>query len=98
MGYYTQHELEIDNGYIQDHIEGIEEQSGYSGLFEDTVKWYGHEKDMKAYSAKHPYVLFTLHGDGEDSEDFWVEYHKDGKMQREKAVISFGEFDESKLV
>jgi len=34
---------------------------------------------------------------GEDSEDLWVEYYLNGKMQREKAVISYEPFDENKL-
>lgn len=98
MGYYTYHELEIiGEGLVADHIEGIELESGYHGVFEEQIKWYDHEKDMRAYSRKHPDILFKISGEGEEAGDLWIEWHKDGKMQREKAVISFGEFDESKL-
>lgn len=97
MGYYTMHELTVSDDRIDDHIEGIEKISGYGGLFEETVKWYGHEKDMRSYSKENPSVLFELKGEGEESGDLWKAYFKDGKMQQCKAKITYDEFDEAKL-
>lgn len=66
------HEIELmgvftkDND-IEDLIRGFEISS--------YTKWYDYEKDMKILSAKFPEVLFTLSGDGENSEDLWMKYY-----------------------
>lgn len=97
MGYYTEHELSVSEGHVVDYIHEVQEISGYTELFSGEVKWYSHEKDMRALSLKHPNIIFELKGIGEEYPDYWVEYYENGKMQREKAVIAFGDFDESKL-
>ena len=98
MGYYTQYELEA-GGELEsrEHKCGIESYNGWSGLFDDTVKWYEHDEDMKAYSKLHPLVLFKLSGVGEEQPDLWIKYFRNGLVQLENAVITYGEFDESKL-
>lgn len=102
MGYYTYYQIEIENVTDADltkdeHIEQIEKTSGYQGLFEETVKWYEHEEQMKEYSKKHPSILFILSGEGEESGDIWKQYFKGGKSQICKAKITFDEFDPNKL-
>lgn len=97
MGYYTDYDLsEIDN----DYYEEIEELSGYTiesdGKVSD-VKWYKHLDEMKAFSLRHPDELFVTSGEGEEAGDLWKAYFKNGKMQYEKAKISYDGFDESKL-
>lgn len=69
----------------------------YSNPFDDSCKWYSHEQDMFKVSEKYPNAIFKLSGQGEDAEDIWVKYFKDGKMQTCKAKITFEEYDESKL-
>ncbi len=103
MGYYTYYELEVVGGEkkAEDYVNEIGEISGYTGEegpFYDTVKWYDHEKDMKTMSQRYPDVLFILSGDGEESDDFWKEYHKNGKVQRVKGSLVYPEFDETKLI
>ncbi len=99
MGYYTSHSLEIIEGedYQTDHKKGIAESSGYGDPFEEECKWYEHEEDMRAYSKKHPNILFKLSGDGEENGDLWHEYYKGGKMQRCKVVIVYPEYNEGLL-
>jgi hypothetical protein len=99
MGYYTYYKLEIVSGNDSTtHYEKeISELSGYGSCFDDSIKWYEHEKDMRQYSLKHPNTLFKLSGEGEESGDIWQEYYLNGKMQRVTAIIVFGDFDESKL-
>jgi hypothetical protein len=63
----------------------------------DPCKWYDHERDMKSFSKVFPGILFTLHGIGEEPNDQWYKYFKDGKMQIAKAQISFEPFDPKKL-
>ena len=65
--------------------------------FEDNCKWYEHEKDMRAVSSKYPETLFLLEGEGEESGDIWKKYFLNGKMQTCKSIITFEEFDKSKL-
>lgn len=47
----------------------IDEILGY-----DTMKWYDCEADMHKIAKKFPQYKFRLHGQGEDSDDFWEEY------------------------
>lgn len=99
MGYYTRHTLEIldGNDYATEYEKEISKLADYSDCFGEEIKWYNHEKDMREYSKKHPKTLFKLSGEGEGSGDLWIEYYRNGKMQRAKAVLTFDEFDESKL-
>jgi hypothetical protein len=99
MGYYTYYKLEIVSGNdsTTDYEKEIGELSGYRNCFEESIKWYEHEKDMRQYSLKHPNTLFKLSGEGEESGDLWQEYYLNGKMQLVTAQIVFDDFDESKL-
>ena len=97
MGYYTKYELAIISGNNEvDHEYQISKALDYSP-FEETCKWYGHEEDMKQYSFRYPDTIFELSGEGEESGDIWKKYYKNGKVQVCKAIITFDEFDESKL-
>lgn len=63
----------------------------------ESCKWYDHEVQLKAFSKKHPEVLFKLKGEGEESGNLWIKYFKNGKMQVAEAKIIFEEYNESKL-
>ena len=52
---------------------------------------------MIKFSLLFPDVLFTLWGNGEENEDMWVAYFKNGKSQVRKATISFVAFSEKDL-
>lgn len=99
MGYYTRYRLEIieGNDYVTDYEKEISAIADYNNCFDDSIKWYEHEKDMRTYSKKHPKTLFKLLGEGGESEDLWHEYYLNGKMQRAKGRIIFEEYDESEL-
>ena len=103
MGYYTRYELETnddhydDDGNLINHEEQIALISGYTNPFDDECKWYSHQDHMKKYSKLCPAIIFTLVGEGEEPGDLWKEYYLNGRIQVEKAVISIGDFDISKL-
>jgi ABC-type Fe3+-hydroxamate transport system substrate-binding protein len=98
MGYYTVFNLEVVGGdSTYDYVQELQDISGYTNLFDDCVKWYDHEYDMRLLSEKYPEVLFILSGEGEDLKDIWKEYYKNGLMQRTYAEIIFEDFDETKL-
>ncbi len=105
MGYETYHQLYIDtnNEAIWKAIDedptyaDVKYAVGSDGTSGDSCKWYDHEVDMRRLSAQFPDVLFTLNGSDENNEDIWIEYYKGGKMQRCPAIITFDEYDESKL-
>jgi antitoxin component YwqK of YwqJK toxin-antitoxin module len=65
----------------------------------ESAKWYDSDQDMKELSSREEYkdVLFILEGEGEENDDIWKAYYKNGKVQKEYARITFDEFDESKL-
>ena len=103
MGYYTNHELEVpyeNEGLIaalRGECEGAKYAIDDNGSTEQSTKWYEHEKDLRAFSKKHPDVLFILSGEGEEGGDLWREYYKAGKMQRCKAKISYDDYQEGLL-
>lgn len=108
MGYYTSYSLLVNDpkGNDLDIINDLISDRGNSPYYSfdkfgntiENQKWYDHEKDMIEFSKKYPEVIFTLRGEGEDSEDIWIKYFKNGKMQVCKAVITFDEYDELKLI
>ena len=66
--------------------------------FDGQRKWYEHTEHMCRVSKEYSNVLFILTGNGEEPEDMWVKYFMNGKVQIEKAVITYGKFDPKKLV
>ena len=94
MGYYTKYELETSgpNQIAAHKAAAVYNEATYYAIYdEQSCKWYDHVKDMKEISRKYPEVLFTLSGIGEEYPDIWVKYFKNGNVQVEKAVITFGE-------
>ena len=108
MGYYTSFSLYILEGErpSEDYIEELREicqcaeyAIDESGCFYSESKWYTHEDDLKKFSSGDNCkdVLFQLEGEGEDNEDLWIKYFKNGKMQICRGEVFYPEYDESKL-
>lgn len=100
MGYNTKYEFEIisgDDGIINYERE-LTESTNYEELFDWSIKWYKHKEDCLKFSLLYPDLAFCITGYGEDYDDIWRQYFKNGKSFRTKAKIIFEEFDESKLV
>ena len=100
MGYYTNYTLSVgaNNRINESEVEEqLKEISGVPIRIGDngSCKWYSHEYHMKELSKIYPEITFLLEGEGEDSDDLWQKYFKDGKMQVCKAEIVFPKFDES---
>lgn len=47
----------------------------------DTHKWYNFEEDMQKVSQEFPHMTFMLEGDGDDYDDFWIEYFQNGNHE-----------------
>lgn len=60
--------------------------------------WHDYQEDLKKFSKQFPTWLFTIKGEGEEAMDLWITYILNGKMQHEKAQITFGQFESNKLV
>lgn len=82
--------------YIREH-DAILHAVGEDGHDGSQATWYDHEADMRAMSAAFPGVLFTLSGSGEESNDIWKLFFRDGLMCGGEASIVYPEFDESAL-
>ena len=106
MGYCTTYALFIETGTksieeilaeidpaLRDRLDGIDDE----GNPIDSLTWYSHEADIKELSLLYPDYVFTLWGDGDDSEDLWYKHFKNGKMQACPAKISYDPYDEQKL-
>lgn len=61
----------------------------------ESGRWYEHEDELLAFSARKPGWVFTLKGQGEDAGDVWVKYFCEGRIQH--APAKFDAFDETKL-
>lgn len=112
MGYQTSHELLVlkrdnqklvpfDSMDIIAELREFSEEADYalddSGETNESCKWYDHEKELREFSTRYPDLIFKLHGEGEESGDLWDEWYKDGKMQKCKAIITYPDFNQSKL-
>ena len=63
----------------------------------DVYKWYDYHDEMISLSTKFQGTVFCLYGKGEETEDMWYAYYKNGKSQYCQAKIVFDEYDETKL-
>lgn len=110
MGYYTNFTIQVSPdaaaAIVEDFDkfnEQFEDITGYQLDSDDlslyNVKWYDHEKDMRAVSKLYPDAVWQLDGTGEESGDVWRLYFKNGKMQsaNTQVVVTHEEFDETKL-
>lgn len=110
MSYYTQYNLYVQNydGLNETELDDVNSAIEALNIFDDGdnrygwsayEKWYDHDDDMLALSTRFPDVVFQLYGDGEDSEDRWMTYYKNGRCQVDALHITVEEepFDESKL-
>lgn len=100
MGYYTDYDFSNNRQEVIDAIDTISGYGGWNGSPNGKyieVKWYKHAEHMKQVSLMFPDEVLTLEGVGEESEDIWKAYYKNGKVHHANAVISFEPFDESKL-
>jgi hypothetical protein len=94
MGYNTRYAVKVTPDFEGD--QSLDEilrkaSGGYSFDCGNTecVKWYDHEDHLRALSKEWPLRLFTVTGEGEESDDLWIKYFKDGKMQFCKAQIVY---------
>lgn len=108
MGYRTYFEIEViaeglSDKAIQNQYKKIAKIIGDDNILdehgrtEEDIKWYSYEEDMRKHSSKNRDILFLLSGQGEESTDLWKAYFLNGKMQSCPAIITYDEFDESKL-
>lgn len=93
MGYYTTYRLTVTadpttKDAIEDYIQAALSKSdlfygvseGINGEYNESTKWYDHEKEMKELSAKFPEALFILNGEGEESMDIWETHYQGGEV------------------
>lgn len=103
MGYYTSFRitLEPENPRILEDLRESYIDAKYAfteeGDAREEMKWYNFTVNMIEFSNKYPNTLFIVNGQGEETEDIWVQYFKYGKTQYCPARISFDNYDENKL-
>ena len=111
MGYYTCFSLEVmtaDNSAVHPEaaaiIAKLRETNEYAnsalnedGITEMDAKWYDYTDELREFSKLYPDAILVLYGDGENSDDFWCSYFRNGKVQCTPGRIEFDEFDETEL-
>lgn len=96
MGYYTTFDISDNPEVVQEVIEAKSQYSFYGGQASD-VKWYDWKDHCLEVSKDFPNLVINVEGDGEEQGDQWKAYFKNGKVQVCKAIVTFEDFDESKL-
>lgn len=104
MGYYTDFIVKVEGEKMSDDIvNAITNISQYEFEWcgDDGIstysKWYDFDDDMRKLSELFPDKLFRVDGQGEDLDDIWRTYWKNGKVQESKRTVLYEPFDESKL-
>ena len=105
MGYYTHFEIIVNNNEIIDkeiheklcEISGYNDWDYWTSSITGHFKWYENEHDMYELSMLFPDKVFTVTGNGEESNDIWRNYWKNGKFCDANRRIVYDEYDESKL-
>lgn len=103
MGYYTEYKLSIIEGDKRaiDDLLNENESASYAlnedGSTNEPCKWYSATNDLIKFSTNYPDTLFKFETIGEEHDDMWVIYIKNGKSQRCQAIITFEDYDENKL-
>ncbi len=83
---YSERHEEIRN-YAYDLSKLNENNNGFYYNDEEYVKWYKYQKDMLGLSRQFPDVLITVNGEGEDRDDLWIQYFKNGKCTKPSQAI-----------
>lgn len=87
MGYDTRYQITTNEGIHDDaspteeQWKAIEAHSEYTpDWLEEGAHWYDHEDDMKTVSLMFPGVTFRVEGRGDEDDDVWVKWFRNGKM------------------
>ncbi len=84
MGYYTNYKIELIRGNRKEFsslLNRLAEISQYPELkdgYADSIRWYCWLENSIEVSKEFPNILFMIEGDGEDSDDIWRCYFKNG--------------------
>lgn len=105
MGYYTRYQLTTLHKDADEIMADLRENNeeaqialDENGETQEPLKWYDHEKQLKEFSKKYPDAMFQLSGEGENGgEDIWQFYFKNGKGYKDYVIMTFPDFDESKM-
>lgn len=65
--------------------------------FQEPCKWYEVDEHMMEFSQLYPDYIFIIEGEGEESDDRWRAYYRNGKMHRDQMIMRFPDFDPSTL-
>lgn len=90
MGYYTQFDITNNSEEVRSTIESVSEYTFSYG--ELHAKWYDWQRDVKLVSTMFPDTEICVEGIGEENEDVWKAFAKDGELHISKATLTFGPY------
>lgn len=86
--------------YVQDYVHDLIKK-GYLTFADvigtDEIHWYDHEAVLRKLSLQYPDVIFSLYVEGENRDDTWYKYFKNGKMQYAPGIMTFVDFSPALL-
>jgi hypothetical protein len=103
--YFTIELNEDSLGIIEAVIDAIEEETGYLVVYQNElcctvydVSWHNWDTELKEISLAFADTLFTITREGDDSNDKWIAYIRNGNMQWGHVVLFYPPLDEAKLL
>lgn len=109
MGYTTYFTVSRNDGepFTPEQLEALDQLNVFDNeteegndrvvALEGAARWYDCNDYMKELSKLFPETVFKLHGEGEQNDDLWDAYFKNGKWQECRADIIYPDYDEEKL-
>ena len=70
-----------------DHHAGLHQEGG--DIADDSMKWYEWESDMLTLSSEFPEMEFVLYGEGEERDDNWRAFFKNGECVYQQAHMYY---------
>ena len=96
MGYYTDYVVTLRGpieqlaklrALAEDEDDGAFLDFYELGEWSGNAKWYDWEENLTEWSRECPDVLIHVKGEGEENEDVWVAWVKNGRVERQEPTL-----------
>lgn len=90
MPYLTDYQISVIHGNRTPDVNMALLHMGFNVIDrKDDEKWYEYDEDMRELSLEFPELTFQLTGQGEQKEDRWRRYYRNGQVCGGQAVVRF---------
>lgn len=83
------HNSDITEGNAWESVFTKDDEYAFGYSAADALRWYEATDDLAEFSLQFPNLIFTLIGDGEEKNDYWMNYFKNGEVVYDPVVYTF---------